>query len=342
MDDRLLDRLPDAIVLLTADGTVVDVNDRARTVLGITDRTIGRRADEVLELRDGMGRRMPLPLPRPAHGQRNAECVAQVVDASGRGRAVAITGRWSDELWAMTARGAGRREALDRVRGDVVATVSHEIRSPLTSVKGFTRTLIARWERFSDEQKLTMLETIDADADRVTRLLNDLLEVARIDTGRVRLSRAPTSLGELCATVVEKAGHREDGADRELVLTVDPRTPTVALDADRIEQVLTNLIDNALVHARTGRVTIDVAPDGDGVRVRVGDEGPGIAEDLRHVIFRKFGRGRADRRSGTGLGLYIARGLAEAHDGRLWLGEQQPTGACFNLWLPAAPTAPGP
>lgn len=342
MDDRAFDQLPDAVILLTVDGLVTAANDRCPVVLGVGRDAIGRHVDTVLELRDDAGLRLALPPAWHSVASRQAERLVRVSDPSGRQRPVSITGRWSEGTWVMTARSAGRREVLERVRGDVVAMVSHEIRSPLASVKGFARTLIGRWDRFSDEQKLTMLRTIDADADRVTRLLTDLLQVSRIDAGRVRLARAPGDLGALSEAVVDKARHRELGSDRLLGVAVDPATPSVPLDADRIEQVLTNLVDNALEHGGPGPVSVEVRPDRAGARVTVADTGPGIPDDLHEAVFRKFGRGRSDRRAGTGLGLYIARGLTEAHGGRLWLdvGSASGPGARFHLWLPGATVDP--
>lgn len=340
------DALPDAVVVIDELGTVREVNDRCRLVLGLGPEASGRRLVDVVDLQDDAGLSVRLPPPRSRVAARHAERLVYVVEGGGRRRPVAITGRWGPQGWVMSARGAGRREVLERLRGDVVATVSHELRSPLVSVKGFTRTLIARWGRFSDEQKLAMLATIETDADRVTRLLTDLLEVSRIDAGRVRLARAPTDLGTLCATVVDKARHRHLGSERTVIADIDPATPLVSLDADRIEQVLTNLVDNALEHGRTGPIGVSVRPTGDGVRVRVTDAGPGVPEDHREAIFRKFGRGRSDRRSGTGLGLYLARGLTEAHGGRLWLEEpsdpEATSGASFVLWLPASRAVDAP
>lgn len=340
MDDAALDLLPDAVVLVSGEGTLIGANDRCQVVLGFGREAVGRPLDEVLDLRDDAELRLVLPPARNRVAYRQSERLVRVVDPTGRRRPIAITGRWSGGTWVMSARGAGRREALDRVHGDVVAMVSHEIRSPLASVKGFTRTLIGRWERFSDEQKLAMLRTIDADADRVTRLLTDLLEVSRIDAGRVRLSRAPGDLGALTEMVVDKARHRELAADRTLRVTVDPRTPTVPIDADRIEQVLTNLVDNAVQHGASGPITIEVRPERGGALVTVADAGPGIPEELTEAVFRKFGRGRSERRAGTGLGLYIGRGLTEAHGGRLWLDPEGDPGARFHLWLPAARAEP--
>jgi signal transduction histidine kinase len=336
MDGSSWDQLPDAVMGITEDGVVTVVNDRCRVVLGLGRDAIGRPAEAVLDVRDDAGLRLRLPPARSPVATRQAERLVRVREPSGRARPIAITGRWAGDTWVMSARNAGRREVLERVHGDVVATVSHEIRSPLASVKGFARTLIGRWDRFSDEQKLTMLRTIDADADRVTRLLTDLLEVSRIDAGRVRLARAPGDLGALAEAVVDKARHRYLDVDRPLTVVVDPETPSVPLDADRIEQVLTNLVDNAIGHGEVGPVLVEVRPDRQGARVTVTDTGPGIPPEMYDQLFRKFGRGRSDRRSGTGLGLYIGRGLTEAHGGRLWHEPAPDHGASFHMWLPPA------
>lgn len=346
MNAVALDHLPEAVVLVDRDGTVLASNDRAQVVLGVGRSAVGARLSDVLEIRDDAGDRCLLPPARPmVVGDRFAERVLQVVDHTGRLRPVSLTARRTDAGWTITARPAGRREALERVRGDVVATVSHEIRSPLSSVKGFTRTLLARWDRFDDDRKKAMLETIDTDADRVTRLLMDLLEVSRIDAGRVRLRRAPIDLGALIRDVVDKARHRDDGHGRELEVEIEEGLPLVPADRDRIEQALTNLVDNALRYAPDGPVVVTARGDDGGVRVSIADEGPGISDDLRDTVFQKFGRGRDERRPGTGLGLYIGRGLVQAHGGRLWLesmstGEPvdprapDDAGAVFHLWLP--------
>jgi PAS domain S-box-containing protein len=327
------DRLPEAVIVVDPEGVIVQVNERCGALLGLTEDMCGKHLDDVLDLRDDAGVRCSLHAVRPRVGERLAERVLHV-EEGGRRRPVAVAGRWSDDELVVTVRNAGRREALDRVRGDVVATVSHEIRSPLTSVKGFTRTLLSRWDRFSDEQKRAMLETVDADADRVTRLLGELLDVSRIDAGRVQLHRRPTDVGQLVRTVVEKAGMRELGRDRELQVEVAPDLPLVPADPDKVEQVVTNLLENALAYAPDGPIRLSVTPEAGGVRLTIVDRGPGIEPDQRRAIFRKFGRGRDNRRAGTGLGLYISRGLVAAHGGQVWLDESVGRGATFHVTFP--------
>ena len=333
LDPGTLDLLPEAVVVLDAEGRLQACNDRARVALELADKHLGTPLTEVRALQDASGRRW-VPPPRPEVAERLAE---QLVYADVRGdwRPLSVTGRWTEAGLVLTFRSAGRRERLDAVRGDVVATVSHEIRSPLTSVKGFTRTMLAKWERFSDEQKRTMLETIDADADRVTRLLGELLDVSRIDAGRVQLHRRPVDLGDIAREVVAKARHRDLGRDREVEVTVAEGLPRVHGDPDKLEQVITNLVDNALHHAPAGAVRVRVTGQDEQVHLVVADEGPGVPADQQGLVFQKFGRARESRSGGTGLGLYITRGLVEAHGGEVWIDPAVEAGACFHVRLPA-------
>lgn len=330
----VIDALPEAVVGVDVNGRITLVNDRAGPVLGLSERAVGEHVTEVLDLRDDAGVRCEMPGRPPRVGDRLAERTLHVASPCGS-RPVAVAGRWQDDQLLLTARSAGRREHLDAVRGDVVATVSHEIRSPLTSVKGFTRTMLAKWDRFSDDQKRAMLETIDADADRVTRLLKELLDVSRIDAGRVHLHRTRVDVAALTDRVVERARIHEDAADRELRVSVRTDLPEVLADADKLEQVLVNLIENALRYAPEGPVEVVLSHRDAHLEVLVTDAGPGIPEDQRRLVFQKFGRGREVRRAGTGLGLYITRGLVRAHGGTVEVEDRPDGGACFRVRLPA-------
>src|SRR5437764_1197291 len=131
------------------------------------------------------------------------------------------------------------------VRADLVATVAHELRSPLTSVKGFTATLLAKWGRFTDDQKKVMLETVNADADRVTRLITELLDVSRIESGRMEIHRQLVSVPERVEKIVAGRVAAGDPDDRYRVVIADG-LPETWLDADKVDQILGNLIENAV------------------------------------------------------------------------------------------------
>ena len=212
-------------------------------------------------------------------------------------------------------------------------SVAHELRSPLTSVKGFTATLLAKWHRFTEDQKLVMLETVNADADRVTRLITELLDVSRIESGRLEVHRQLVDVPERARKIMAgrvAAGEPED----RFRLSVADGLPETWLDPDKVDQILANLVENAVRHgAGTVTVVVEPAAGGDVVAVSVQDEGEGIAPDLASRVFRQFWRGK--RRGGTGLGLYIVKGLVEAHAGTITVGRAPGGGAEFRFTMPA-------
>jgi signal transduction histidine kinase len=244
----------------------------------------------------------------------------------------------------ISLRGAQQRERLERSRAELVSTVAHELRSPLTSVKGFTATLLNKWGRFTDDQKRVMLETVNADADRVTRLITELLDVSRIESGRMEVHRQLVDVPERAAKIIAGRVAAGDPEDR-FRLEVRSGLPETWLDADKIDQILGNLVENAVRHG-AGIVTIVVEPahidDSEAVAVSVRDQGEGIAPDVAPRVFRQFWRGKprggsrtARHGGGTGLGLYIVKGLVEAHGGTIGVSRAPGGGAEFRFIVPA-------
>ena len=258
----------------------------------------------------------------------------------------------------ITLRDAHQRERLERSRAELVSTVAHELRSPLTSVKGFTATLLAKWGRFTDDQKRVMLETVNADADRVTRLITELLDVSRIESGRMEVHRQLVDLPDRAKKIIAgrvAAGEAED----RFRLEVRSGLPETWLDADKIDQILSNLVENAVRHG-AGIVTIVVEPahmdageeagppvgEPDAAAVSVRDQGEGISPDVAPRVFRQFWRGkprggsrRGQHGGGTGLGLYIVKGLVEAHGGTIGVRRAPGGGAEFRFIVPAGTAA---
>ena len=253
----------------------------------------------------------------------------------------------------ITLRGAQQRARLERRSADLVSTVAHELRSPLTSVKGFTATLLAKWTRFTDDQKRVMLETVNADADRVTRLITELLDVSRIEAGRIEVHRELVDIPHRAEKIVAGRVAAGDPPDR-FRIEAPADLPETWLDADKVDQILGNLVENAVRHG-AGTVTVVVEPvetvgaravnrpDGiaatpgsvgaGSVAVSVRDEGDGVAPELVPRIFRQFWR--AKRRGGAGLGLYIVKGLVEAHGGTITVQGAPGGGADFRFTMPA-------
>ncbi len=200
---------------------------------------------------------------------------------------------------------------------ELIATVSHEIRSPLTTIKGFTKTLLDRWERLNDDIKLEMLRAINDDADRVTRILTELLDVSRLEAGKLTLHLQPVDVRELAAEVIDALAGRSEKHQVELA---SGGGVEVRGDPDKLRQVLTNYIENAQKYTSGGSITVTCrAEEGWGI-VAVADEGPAVPTDGLGTIFEKFSRrDTPGQPTGTGLGLYICRGLIEAHGGEVGL-----------------------
>lgn len=238
------------------------------------------------------------------------------------------------ERIVIVARDVTRRRRADLAKSEVISAVSHELRSPLTSVKGFVSTLINKWDRLSEEQKKHFLATIQVDADRVTRLINELLDISRLEAGRLSLRRQRVEISTIARKVVERIEPRSESHTIRLVL--NGSLPLIFVDPDKVEQVLTNLVENAVKYTDSGEVVVACSADSGVVRVTVTDQGEGIPVEHRQHVFGKFFRRgeRAGAPSGTGLGLYISKGLIEAHGGKIWVDDGPNGGAAFTFTLP--------
>jgi hypothetical protein len=344
---QILDGLPDAVVVIDAEGRIEWLNAATERLAGSSrDAVIGLPVSEAFRIIDTSGRDLlsRSPAGRRTFGERTPEIDAELTVTEGRSMPVSIRCAYEKDQRGVvqrmicTIRPAAARVGADMRTAEVISTVSHEIRSPLTSVKGFTKTLLERWDRFDDDMKKEMLRAVDADADRVTRLLNELLDISRLESGRLKLRPAPVDLAGLAESV---AGKLRGRAVRHILrVESSRRLPIVEADPDKIEQVLTNLIENAMKYTDGGEVTIGVRAARHAVSVSVSDQGEGIpAADLAR-LFRKFARRETPGSpSGTGLGLYISRRLIEAHGGQLTAKSTAGKGSVFTFTLPPDPAA---
>ncbi|MCA1834201.1 MAG: ATP-binding protein [Actinomycetota bacterium] len=343
---ELLDELPDGVVVVGADAVIRLMNSAAERLTGwLRADAIGRSFGDVMPLMDAAGFLVHeregafAPPLRMTSGTPERDYLLKHADGTERWVAVRASyerdSRGRLDQIVVSLRDIGRRRRLERARADLVATVAHEIRSPLTSVKGFTSTLLHRWDRFSDEQKRVMLETVNHDADRVTRLLTDLLDVSRLEAGRLELRRQEIDVASISTEVVARLRKRDEAGEHVLETLFPDEFPVLLADPGKIEQVITNLTENAIKYAAPGRVLISGTDMGEYALLRISDEGDGI--DPRHLphIFTKFyRRGAGERHSGTGLGLYICKGIVEAHGGHIWVERSGPEGTTFAFTLP--------
>ena len=335
-----LDLLPDPVVRLDAGNVVVAAN-RAAVELAGGAALVGRQLADVLDPRDSDGRSLLGDCWPASASMRSVtavpEHVVTVAGADGERIHARLTARYERAAdgsltGAVVALRPNRRGDREPTGAEVVSTVSHELRSPLTSVKGYTSLLLNRWERITDDQKRMMLEQIHHDADRVTRLITELLDISRLETGRLFLRRQLVDLPALAATVVEKL--QVSYPELDCTCTFPDDFPRVYADPDKVEQVLTNLVENAAKYASPTGMRLEGDVRDGAVAVAVTDAGDGIpAADLPRV-FHKFFRRDLGKPTGTGLGLWISRGLVEAHGGRLTAASEEGAGSTFCFTLP--------
>ncbi len=226
---------------------------------------------------------------------------------------------------------------LSTLRADFVSLVSHELRTPMAAVIGSARTLQQRWRELSPDQRDSFLELIAGETNRLAELISDVLDTSRIEAGTFSFRFREVDLAQLVRDVVATAQLGQD--EVHLHAEVNDLLPEIRGDAERLRQVLTNLIDNAIKYSPSGSdVEVRAYPEDSGVRIDVSDRGPGIAKEDQKLIFEKFGRvtGAGATRPGTGLGLFIARSIAEAHGGLLDVQSAPEQGATFTLELPLA------
>ncbi|MEU5683224.1 sensor histidine kinase [Streptomyces venezuelae] len=343
------DELPDGLVVADETGHVICFNAAAARITAVPAAdALGAPLEHALPLEDLEGRRWwQLTDPYGGLAIRVGQPECNLLLPGGRevlvsARYVRTTRTGPVRRVVVSLRDTEARRRTERSHAELIATVAHELRSPLTSVKGFTATLLAKWERFTDDQKKLMLETVDADANRVTRLIAELLDISRIDSGRLELRRQPVDIGAAVGRHIQAHVAAGQDADRFLVRVQRP-LPDCWADPDKVDQVLSNLLENAVRHGE-GTVTIEVAPSssprergGAETAVTVSDEGPGIPEESMGRVFTRFWRG--SKRGGTGLGLYIVKGIVEVHGGTITVGRAPGGGARFRFTLPVGAPA---
>jgi len=240
---------------------------------------------------------------------------------------------------------------LEQVRKDFVANVSHELRTPLTSIKGYVEALLDG-AKDNPEEAERFLQIILKQSDRLNLILDDLLQLSQIESGQVRFKQEPVNLGALVERTLPLIKPLADKKSQTVTVALPADLPAVLGDEDRLVQVLTNLLDNAVKYTPdggaisiVGRVAWRTGGEPAQVELSVADTGIGIPEADRPRVFERFYRvdkARSRELGGTGLGLSIVRHIVEAHNGRIWAEGNQPTGSRFVILLPATREAPAP
>jgi PAS domain S-box-containing protein len=332
----ILANIADGIVAVDRDGRIVLWNAAAEQVTGIPRaEALGRMTAQVL------------------HRELESEGTG-----AGGSRLVSLA-RGGDEIWLSLSEAvmrdpvgavAGRifafrdisaERLVEQMKSDFVSTVSHELRTPLTSIYGFAETLLRQDVAFGEDERRTFLAYIARESERLTSIVDALLNVARLDTGDLTVTIAPTDVGAVVTEVVSTARAANDGNGHSFVLRLEQdESLTADADAEKLKQILDQLIQNAVKFSPTGG-TVTVAarkPRPDTVEVSVADEGIGIPSAEQQRIFSKFYRADSSNRAsgGAGLGLFIAQGLVLAMGGRIWVDSAEGEGSSFTFELPAA------
>lgn len=343
--DAVISTMGDGLVILDSGGRVVEINPTAEHLLGL------RRA-EVMAIGFQHSPLAECPLcpvldavaldPSAARREwtlslkegRTAACrVSLLVDNTGTQFGVAVV--LSDITTLVD---------LNRLKSDFVAYASHELKTPLACVRGFSEALLPPdGDDLSSTERLDFLRIIHAESERAIRLITNLLDVARIEAGSaLELAPEPIDLGELARRAIGASQPARAGsAPRPAFdLVVEGDVPTVVADPDKTLEVLLNLLSNAVKYSPVGStVQVRVVPEAEGVRVSVSDEGIGLAPDQVSRLFGRYQRLRvsSSRTPGSGLGLYLSKAIVEAHGGRIWVESAAGEGSTFSFLLPYRP-----
>ena len=230
-----------------------------------------------------------------------------------------------------------QERTADAMKSQLLSTVSHELRTPLASIKGFATTLLRQDVKWDEATQRDFLRIIEEESDRLTEIIDNLLDMSQIEAGALRIAPAPMQLRQLIREVVDEMRMRTES--HYFVVDMPPEMPKVMADQRRVRQVLTNLIGNAIKYTKSGQIVVSCEIENNFLTVSVSDQGDGIPRQYLDKIFERFFQidGASTRRvGGSGLGLSISRGIIQAHGGRMWAESVAGQGSTFRFSLPLA------
>ena len=330
---QVLDAVGDGIFLVDGDGIVRLWNRAAALATGLpAEHSVGRRVAELFPEWDAVAGRIPV-----AERGLTARSVTLPLTVGGIELWLSFVAvKSTDDGVVYAFRDLTGERRLEEEKSDLVATISHELRTPMAAVYGAAQTLLRPDIDPASEQGRRLLEMIASQAARLSRITEEVLLASRLDRGDVTIERGQVDVGELVRATAEAMRHRDAA---QIALEVPADVPQVAADSGRLQQVLVNLLDNATKYGGDDTVTVRVEDTDAVVRISVADSGPGILPGDQERIFEKFYRSDphvTHGPSGTGLGLYISRELVRRMGGRLDVRSEPGAGATFVVDLPRA------
>jgi PAS domain S-box-containing protein len=336
---RALEFVGDGVFVVDAAGIVRLWNRAAEAITGIDHaEVVGRELTDALPVWADIRERVPVGRVPDVSATRPETLPIEI---DGRERWLSISGVAFVEGTVYAFRDLTEEYAIERLKSDFVSTVSHELRTPLAAIYGAAMTLQRTDVALGDDQRIGLLGVVAGESERLARIVNDVLWASRLDSGVLEVSIESCDAGAL-ATAVVAAARAHLPPTIELALAVERGIPAVAADADKVRQVLVNLVDNAIKYSPDGGlVEVRVEAADHGVRFVVSDRGLGIPPTEHGRIFEKFFRLDPNLTrgvGGTGLGLYICRELIRRMDGRIWVESEEGAGSVFTFELPEAPS----
>jgi len=332
-----LSHVGDGVMLVDRAEVIRLWNPAAARIAGLSEGdALGSPAREAL---DGWEVFAELAPARTLEGPAASRPVTVPIELGGRELWLSISAVTFGEGTVFAFRDLTEEQAVERMKADFISTVSHELRTPLAAIYGAALTLRREDVNLEDERSQELLSVVADESDRLARIVNDILWASRVDSGSLQMSIERCNAEELTESVLAAARlHLPENV--RLTLNAPTDLPHVAADPDKVRQVLTNLVDNAIKYSPDGgdvQIALDQA--GHRVRISVCDEGLGVPAGERARIFEKFYRLDPNLTrgvGGTGLGLYICRELVRRMDGRIWVEPRHPRGSKFALELPVA------
>ncbi len=341
--DALLDSAADGILILHADLTIERANDAFIRIYGRTrEQLVGQAHDDIIRwdgepqgttLNEAIANGWPLTPNASLYVEGDLVRPEALPIPIGATYAPLLSNEGKLRNIIVSVRDITHFRTAEEIKSTFISIVSHELRTPVALIKGYASTLRrddARWDKHTISDSLAVIEE---EADRLSRMIDDLLDASRLQAGGLSLSRADVALGVLAGRVAEKFGSQS--TKHKITTDFPEKFPVILADETRIEQVVANLVSNAMKYAPKGEIKISGSVRPEQVVVCVSDEGPGIdPKDLPHIFDRFYRSTNAVKQTkGAGLGLYLARAIIEAHGGRIWADPKPDSGAriCFSL-----------
>ncbi len=229
------------------------------------------------------------------------------------------------------------QQKLKKLRDDFTSMMIHELRSPLSIIKSSSDMMLKESSKLSEEQVTEMLQQMKGSASDMLNIVNDLLDVSKIEAGKIELFKHNVRINEFIENEVAYFKHLAQKKSLNIHTNLDKEINTVSCDPEKLKQVMNNLLSNAIKFTDMGDITVCTKRKSSHIQVSVSDSGIGIPDSLKEKLFHKFIQARelpVSREKGTGLGLVIAKGIIEAHGGKIWVEDNEPKGSKFNFTLP--------